>query len=1284
VTEQTNPTELLTPYLPRLLVQWLAEDPASILREIDGSVVFVDISGFTKMSERLARKGKVGAEEVTEVLGSVFAQLLAIAYGNGGGLLKFGGDALLLFFSGEGHPTRAVRSAFGMRRTLRSIGRLETSAGLITLRMSVGVHRGVFQFFLVGDSHREFMITGPAASTTVDMEGTASAGEILLSAALASEMPDSILGAAKGEGVLLRRDPAGLASAPAEASIRTAGLDLSRCIPVAIRDHLLSGAVDPEHRQVTVAFIHFDGVDEMVRTRGAQAVAEALHALVCSVQAAADRRSVTFLGTDVDHDGGKIILVAGTPQAVGEDEERMLLAVRDVVESNPPIPVRIGVNEGPVFTGDIGPSYRRTYTVMGDAVNLAARVMAKAEPGQALATSGVLGASSVAFETAALEPFMVKGKKRPVEAFILGGAIGAKKVEADELPLVGRAAELRAFREAVDGARGGSGSVLEIVGEPGIGKTRLLHELGTRAAGLQQLAAACEPYEMSTPYFPFRRLLRTALGLTEDADERGAAEALRRCVEALAPELAPWLPLLAIPLDVEVGSTPEVDELAQEFRRARLEEATETFLSRLLHEPTLATIEDVHWMDEGSASLLGRLGRVVHERPWVLAVTRRDEETGFVAPEGRDIVSLRPEPLGESEAEELVTEATEASPLRPHEVTELAERSGGNPLFLKELVAAVGQTGTLEGLPGSIEATVTAQIDRLPPRDRRLLRYASVLGASFGDDLVALMLEGEDESLDPAAWRRLGEFVAEDGTGLHRFRHALMRDAAYEGLPYRRRRELHARVGEALERGADDLEDVCELLSLHYFNAGRFEEAWRYSRMAGDLAREIFANVEAAGFYQRAVDAARDTRDVPAKDLAEVAEALGDAREKVGAFDRAAVAYRFARKLRSGDPVGEAALLYKESWIPERSGSYPQAVRWIMRGLRTLEGVESVEAARLRAKLRGWLGSVRLMQGRLGEAISCSAAAIAEAEAAGDDSVIADACVILDAAYVERGELSKAVYSKRAAEMHEASGDLAGQGLVYNNMGAFAYYEGKWDEAIALYERGRDARARTGDAVMAALGDLNIGEILMDQGRLDEARAMFEHALRVWRAADFRSGIADALCFLGRAASRSGDCDEAERLFAETAAMAEEIGSRSTTIEAEAGLAENALLQGDGGRALASATRWLADPEVRSGVAAERVNFHRIRGYALLQLGELDTAREALETSVAASRELGAEFEVGLSLEGLVRLSWIRGEPGPRDQWDQAEEIFNRLGVIARPVVPIAPEIIERARASPV
>ena len=188
----------LRPYLPRMLIDWLAEAPGTMLREVDGTIVFVDISGFTKMSERLARNGKVGAEEVTDVIGAVFARLLSVAYGDGGGLIKFGGDALLLLFTGHDHPIKGARAAVGMRKALRDIGAIETTAGKVTLRMSVGVHSGTFHFFLVGESHRELIITGPAATETVSMEGAAVAGEILASQATAEALPPAVLGQAEG------------------------------------------------------------------------------------------------------------------------------------------------------------------------------------------------------------------------------------------------------------------------------------------------------------------------------------------------------------------------------------------------------------------------------------------------------------------------------------------------------------------------------------------------------------------------------------------------------------------------------------------------------------------------------------------------------------------------------------------------------------------------------------------------------------------------------------------------------------------------------------------------------------------------------------------------------------------------------------------------------------------------------------------------------------------------------------------------------------------------------
>ncbi len=203
---------------------------------------------------------------------------------------------------------------------------------------------------------------------------------------------------------------------------------------------------------MTVAFVHFDGTDAMLESAGPDAVAEYLHRLVTDVQDAVDQRAVTFIGTDVDHDGGKIILVAGAPSASGEDEHHMLLALRQIMDQERHPALRVGVNTGRVFAGDIGPPYRRTFTVMGDTVNLAARLMAKASPGSILATPVVLSRSGSEFEVSDVAPFFVKGKAKAVQAVEVGRRVGSRSVDVgDQLPLVGRRA--RAGRVARHGGR---------------------------------------------------------------------------------------------------------------------------------------------------------------------------------------------------------------------------------------------------------------------------------------------------------------------------------------------------------------------------------------------------------------------------------------------------------------------------------------------------------------------------------------------------------------------------------------------------------------------------------------------------------------------------------------------------------------------------------------------------------------------------------------------------------------------------------------------------------------
>ena len=200
--------ERLRPFVAGFVVDWLRETPDQRHRVAHGTLVFVDISGFTRLTERLASKGKIGAEEMSDILDVTFAALLAVAYDHGAWLVKWGGDAVLLLFEGEQHAERACTAAHEMRLTMRRIGRLQTSVGEITLRVSIGVHTGDFDFYLVGSLHHELLISGPAASQTVAMETTADAGEIVVSATTAAALRSRNIGAAKGDGFLRRARPA--------------------------------------------------------------------------------------------------------------------------------------------------------------------------------------------------------------------------------------------------------------------------------------------------------------------------------------------------------------------------------------------------------------------------------------------------------------------------------------------------------------------------------------------------------------------------------------------------------------------------------------------------------------------------------------------------------------------------------------------------------------------------------------------------------------------------------------------------------------------------------------------------------------------------------------------------------------------------------------------------------------------------------------------------------------------------------------------------------------------
>jgi class 3 adenylate cyclase/tetratricopeptide (TPR) repeat protein len=1269
----SRPANELVSFVPRLTLEWLRSSPELRWLEIEGSLAFVDISGFTAMSERLSSLGRAGAEEVTDVMNATFAALLDVAYAEGGGLLKFGGDALLLLYEGEHHAQRAARAAFEMRSTLRAIGRPRTTAGAVNLRMHAGIHTGKFQFFLVGDSHRELLVTGPAATRTVEMEGASEAGEILLSPEAAVLLNESDLGAEKGPGRLLQFAPdarGALAPLPA-----IDGIPLETAVPAPLRAQLLEvGPLEGEHRNAAIGFVRFAGIDEVIATEGPAAAAEALDALVRTIQSAAEEHDVTFLESDVDRDGGRIVLVAGAPQTFGDDEERLLRTLRAAVDAGLPLPVHVGVSRGRVFTGQVGATYRRTYTVLGDTAALAARLMARAGEDEIFVSAEAFARGGGRFDGRELEPFQVKGKTEAVQAVLLGELVTGASVSDEEsgsgqkLPFVDRERERAVLGASVAPARMGFGTLVELVGEPGIGKSRLAEELRDNCADMQYLTAKCEQYESTTPYHAFRPFLRSLLEVELNGGGQQNRAALAERLGAIDGELVPWAPLLAAPLDAEVESTPEVEELDPSFRRARLHGVVGSLLGRLLDSPTLLVFEDVHWMDDASAELLRYLGTQLPTRPWLTCTTRRPGDGGFTAAEGTPplpALTLRLEPLPAEDAKTLLRAATRERRLSDAELTAIAERGAGNPLFLRELALPEDAADEAEQLPESVEALMTTRIDRLAPGDRALLRWASVLGTSFSGAVIADVLVGDPTAAaDSDAWDQLAEFVERDPevAGTFRFRHSLIRDAAYEGLSYRRRRELHGRVAEVLERGrgADP-----ELLSLHFHRAERAPETWTYSLEAGRRAQAKWANREAAHFYERALEVVKGVPSLANPEIAEVWEALGACLQLAGRFEQAAGAYAGARRLLPKSSVGQIELMHKEGSLREDMGRYDEAIRWYGRGLKAVEDLPAGEERdHLRIELAMGYAEARFRQGEFKDCIRRCQSVVEQALAIDDLKQLAAAYLLLHLVYSTLGSPERDAYHGLALPIFEDLGDLKGQAAVLNNLGIEAYYAGDWRKAFDVYGRSRNLFKRIGDVMNVALATNNIGEILSDQGHLAEAERLFEEVRDSVDAAGQRFIAALARLNLGRAAARAGRFEDAELLLADSAERFREMHASSFEQEAHARVAEAAVLAGDHERALREAELAELTGEANPPPPLQAL-IHRVRGYAYLQARRPDDAAEEFERSIEAARSGGATYEVALSLQARARLRADSVEAA------EALALLDGLDVVQVPEVPL-------------
>ena len=493
---------------------------------------------------------------------------------------------------------------------------------------------------------------------------------------------------------------------------------------------------------------------------------------------------------------------------------------------------------------------------------------------------------------------------------------------------------------------------------------------------------------------------------------------------ASAPELGPWVSLLGVVLDVSIPASPEVAELEEQHRAERVPELVADLLERMVPTPLMLVVEDSHLADPATEGVLTAIARRTERLAWLLLVTREDRPTGWV-PTATERIELGP--LDMRSSTELAEMATPERPLPPAIAEELAARAGGHPLLLRELARAVARGEDPDELPSTVEELATSQIDRLPPKERSLLRRAAVLGDEFDEDLLLRMVgDIEPESSVPELLAGLSGLIVSTGRQL-RFRHPILREVAYAGLPYIRRRELHAQAAEVLETTTAAADRRPEILALHYFVARRYDKAMDYGWRAGERAMARYAPAAAADAYRRAAQAARLSSSVSPGERSFYLEALGDAEFLAGRPTEAAAAYLEALRGVRGQPLREAHLALKLTRVEQRRGHYTNALRRASLGLRALSGATGPEAGAVRAQLQVRYAVCRVQQGRYADARRWAERGLAEAEAAHELKAQAKAHAVLHLVEVWSGGPKGEQHGETALRIFEQLGDLTEQ-----------------------------------------------------------------------------------------------------------------------------------------------------------------------------------------------------------------------------------------------------------------
>ncbi len=1298
-----------------------AGGPAVATRS-SGSVLFADVSGFTQLTSRLAQVlgARRGAEEVPHHLNRVYDALVGCVRAGGGTVVAFAGDAITCWFPGD-DGRAATMSALAMQAAMTaftdivvtdSSGHVTSRGEPLSLSLKVSVAAGEVSRFLVGDPHIQLIdvLAGRTVERLDSLNSLARPGQVVVEeqvgAALSGDydllpVPDadggSIVGAIRTSATPPDAPATGAAGDQPSQPNDLAEATVSPWVLTEVRRRLAASHGDgflTELKPVAALFLRFTGIDYDEDP----AAGDKLDALVRWAQAEVDALGGALVQLTVGDKGSYLYATFGAPVAHEDDAVRCAAAALALVRAATLFSflsgVHLGVGLGVARTGAYGAGDRRTYGALGEETNMAARLMSRAADGTILASDAIRRATDFEFEYLQQAPFEMKGKPEPIAPYLLqrrrehGAATTFD--DAAELPFVARERETarlvariaagagdlepdgRAptgllssiYLPTTEAERTASGGLLAVVGESGIGKSRLVARALTRAAasgvaaaGLEVHAGECQSFERNSPFAVWRPVLKGILGIGPATGDSAlpTAESVADALATLGEDLRQRAPLLAPVLGIEVPDNELTAGLSLEQRGAAREALVIEVLrrsarrSRASGRALVVVLEDVHWQDSASGALLAGLARVVTDLPLSVLLTLRIDEgleeaagaEALLTLPGLERVDLTSLPTADAAflAEHVLGQVEVGEAARQSLVAQAVARSEGNPLYLEELLNDLVislRTGALETdtqarpveavLPNSLHSLLLGRIDQLEDEPRSTLKVASVIGRTFvGGWLPACRPERTAAGLlaDVEVTRRLGLTAPLQGEGdVHAFKHALMADVAYESLSYAHRAELHTRLARFLEATlpAADARRL-GLLAHHYDRSLDALKRRDYLLAAGRYAQAAFANHDAAAYYRRLLPL------VTGESRVEVLQLAGEVATFTGAYALAQQHYAEALELATaGDWAAAAARSQRLlGELAERQGDH-LAARDRLEAARAscFERGDDLELVHVLLALGG---NVLWQLGAYDEARRHLDQAAALSVELGDRRLFARAIHGLGNLDLYQGNTASAKqHFQQTLSTRRKLGDELGVANSLNNLAIVAANLGDTAEAEAAFRDSLEIRRRIGDTAGVAVALNNLGYMAESRGELEAANDLYIQSLAGRRELGDKLGMAVSLNNLGALARRRGDLPEAKRHHRESLVLAHAIGNVREAASGLVGLAAIAAATPTlraGATLLAAAEQLLSslgaamDPDLQQAATAAMENFTIGLDAAILSEARKSGQRMSLDEAIA-------------------------------------------------------------------